>query len=97
MVRMSALAGFDHVIGFDMGGTSADVSHYAERVRTRLLTQVAGVRLRAPMLDIHTVAAGGSRFCISTGGRYRSAGLGRPHWRPGLLPRRPLCVTDTPT
>lgn len=61
MVRMSALAGFDHVIGFDMGGTSTDVSHYAGEYERVFTTQVAGVRLRAPMLDIHTVAAGGGR------------------------------------
>src|SRR5208283_391707 len=59
MVRMSALAGFDHVIGFDMGGTSTDVSHYAGDYERVFTTQMAGVRLRAPMLDIHTVAAGG--------------------------------------
>jgi 5-oxoprolinase (ATP-hydrolysing) len=54
MVRMSALAGFDEVIGFDMGGTSTDVSHYAGEYERVFTTQVAGVRLRAPMLDIHT-------------------------------------------
>src|SRR5690606_23435463 len=59
MVRMSQLAGYEKVIGFDMGGTSTDVSHYAGSYERVFHTQVAGVRLRAPMLDIHTVAAGG--------------------------------------
>ncbi|MBO0850795.1 MAG: hydantoinase/oxoprolinase family protein, partial [Pseudonocardia sp.] len=96
MVRMSARAGFDHVIGFDMGGTSTDVSHYAgefERVHTSL---VAGVRLRAPMLDIHTVAAGGGSILHFDGERYRvgpdSAGAvpGPACYRGG----GPLAVTD---
>ncbi|WOQ17827.1 hydantoinase B/oxoprolinase family protein [Raineyella sp. W15-4] len=111
MVRMSALAGFDHVIGFDMGGTSTDVSHYAgtggagtgeaatdgvgsyDRVFT---TQVTGVRLRAPMLDIHTIAAGGGSVLHFDGIRYRvgpeSAGAdpGPACYRNG----GPLTVTD---
>jgi 5-oxoprolinase (ATP-hydrolysing) len=60
MARMSQLAGFDRVIGFDMGGTSTDVSHFAGQYERVFTTQIAGVRLRAPMLDIHTVAAGTS-------------------------------------
>ncbi|MGV0627657.1 hydantoinase B/oxoprolinase family protein [Mycolicibacter minnesotensis] len=99
MVRMSALAGFDSVIGFDMGGTSTDVSHYNaaaggyERVFT---TEVAGVRLRAPMLHIHTVAAGGGSILHFDGSRYRvgpeSAGAdpGPACYRRG----GPLTVTD---
>lgn len=99
MVRMSALAGFDSVIGFDMGGTSTDVSHYSaasggyERVFT---TEVAGVRLRAPMLHIHTVAAGGGSILHFDGSRYRvgpeSAGAdpGPACYRRG----GPLTVTD---
>ncbi|MGH3634421.1 MAG: hydantoinase/oxoprolinase N-terminal domain-containing protein, partial [Mycobacterium sp.] len=71
MVRMSALAGFDRVIGFDMGGTSTDVSHYAGEYERVFTTQVAGVRLRAPMLDIHTVAAGGGSILHFDGSRYR--------------------------
>ena len=59
MAQMSTLAGFDRVIGFDMGGTSTDVSHYAGEYERVFETQVAGVRLRAPMLSINTVAAGG--------------------------------------
>lgn len=98
MVRMSAMAGFDSVIGFDMGGTSTDVSHYTatggyERVFT---TEVAGVRLRAPMLHIHTVAAGGGSILHFDGSRYRvgpeSAGAdpGPACYRRG----GPLTVTD---
>ena len=71
MVRMSALAGLDRVIGFDMGGTSTDVSHYAGEYERAFTTQVAGVRLRAPMLDIHTVAAGGGSILHFDGTRYR--------------------------
>ncbi|MFD6228004.1 hydantoinase B/oxoprolinase family protein [Streptomyces sp. NPDC060232] len=96
MARLSQLAGFDKVIGFDMGGTSTDVSHFAgsyERVST---SQVAGVRLQAPMLDIHTVAAGGGSILHFDGSRYRvgpdSAGAD-----PGPACYRaqgPLTVTD---
>jgi 5-oxoprolinase (ATP-hydrolysing) len=96
MVRMSALAGFDRVIGFDMGGTSTDVSHFAGEYERVLMAQVAGVRLRAPMLDIHTVAAGGGSILHFDGSRYRvgpdSAGA-----RPGPASYRgggPLTVTD---
>jgi 5-oxoprolinase (ATP-hydrolysing) len=96
MVRMSELAGFDHVIGFDMGGTSTDVSHYAGEYERVFITQVAGVRLRAPMLDIHTVAAGGGSILRFDGSRYRvgpdSAGAdpGPACYRGG----GPLAVTD---
>jgi 5-oxoprolinase (ATP-hydrolysing) len=96
MVRMSALAGFDHVIGFDMGGTSTDVSRYAGEYERVFMNQVAGVRLRAPMLDIHTVAAGGGSILHFDGSRYRvgpdSAGA-----YPGPVCYRgggPLTVTD---
>jgi 5-oxoprolinase (ATP-hydrolysing) len=96
MVRMSALAGFDKVIGFDMGGTSTDVSHYAGEYERVFGSQVAGVRLRAPMLDIHTVAAGGGSLLHFDGSRYRvgpdSAGAdpGPACYRRG----GPLTVTD---
>ena len=96
MVRVSALAGFDQVIGFDMGGTSTDVSHYAGQWERVLDTQVAGVRLRAPMLAIHTVAAGGGSILHFDGARYRvgpdSAGAdpGPACYRRG----GPLTVTD---
>jgi 5-oxoprolinase (ATP-hydrolysing) len=96
MARMSTLAGFDHVIGFDMGGTSTDVSHYAGEYERVFMNQVAGVRLRAPMLDIHTVAAGGGSILHFDGSRYRvgpdSAGAD-----PGPVCYRgggPLTVTD---
>ena len=55
-------AGFDRLIGFDMGGTSTDVSHYAGEYERSFDTEVAGVRMRAPMMDIHTVAAGVRTF-----------------------------------
>ncbi|OBJ74201.1 hydantoinase B/oxoprolinase family protein [Mycobacterium sp. 1274756.6] len=96
MARMSELAGFDHVIGFDMGGTSTDVSHYAGAYERLFATEVAGVRLRAPMLDIQTVAAGGGSVLHFDGSRYRvgpdSAGAapGPACYRGG----GPLTVTD---
>ncbi|MFB7109261.1 hydantoinase B/oxoprolinase family protein [Streptomyces sp. NPDC056291] len=96
MARMSRLAGFDRVIGFDMGGTSTDVSHYAGAYERVLTAQIAGVRLRAPMLDIHTVAAGGGSVLHFDGTRYRvgpdSAGAdpGPACYRGG----GPLAVTD---
>src|SRR5690606_20719997 len=96
MVRMSELAGFDHIIGFDMGGTSTDVSHYAGEYEREFSTQVAGVRLRAPMLAIHTVAAGGGSILHFDGSRYRvgpdSAGAdpGPACYRNG----GPLALTD---
>src|SRR5881409_558499 len=96
MVRMSQLAGFDRVIGFDMGGTSTDVSHFAGEYERVFTTQIAGVRLRAPMLDIHTVAAGGGSILHFDGSRYRvgpdSAGA---HPGPASYRRGgPLSVTD---
>lgn len=96
MARMSHRAGFDRVIGFDMGGTSTDVSHYAGEYERVFTTQIAGVRLRAPMLDIHTVAAGGGSVLHFDGSRYRvgpdSAGAtpGPASYRGG----GPLTVTD---
>ncbi|MFF7780596.1 hydantoinase B/oxoprolinase family protein [Streptomyces tanashiensis] len=96
MVRTSARAGHDRVIGFDMGGTSTDVSHYAGTFERELGTQVAGVRMRAPMMSIHTVAAGGGSVLHYDGRRYRvgpdSAGAvpGPACYRRG----GPLTVTD---
>ncbi|MET8629150.1 hydantoinase B/oxoprolinase family protein [Kitasatospora sp. NPDC004669] len=96
MVRMSELAGHDRVIGFDMGGTSTDVSHFAGEYERVVTTQVAGVRLRAPMLAIHTVAAGGGSVLRFDGERLRvgpdSAGAdpGPACYRNG----GPLTVTD---
>lgn len=96
MARMSQLAGFDRVIGFDMGGTSTDVSHFAGEYERVFTTRIAGVRLRSPMLDIHTVAAGGGSLLHFDGSRYRvgpdSAGA-----EPGPACYRgggPLTVTD---
>jgi 5-oxoprolinase (ATP-hydrolysing) len=96
MARTSAAAGFGRVIGFDMGGTSTDVSHYAGEYERQYETQVAGFRMRAPMLSIHTVAAGGGSILHFDGGRYRvgpdSAGA-----NPGPAAYRrggPLTVTD---
>src|SRR5579862_3412056 len=71
MARTAAAAGFDRVIGFDMGGTSTDVSHYAGEFERQYETEVAGVRMRAPMLSIHTVAAGGGSILHFGDGRYR--------------------------
>ncbi|HEY5988719.1 MAG TPA: hydantoinase/oxoprolinase family protein, partial [Streptosporangiaceae bacterium] len=96
MARTGAAAGFGRVIGFDMGGTSTDVSHYAGEFERQYETEVAGVRMRAPMLSIHTVAAGGGSILHFDGSRYRvgpdSAGA-----NPGPACYRrggPLTVTD---
>ncbi len=95
-VRTSLAAGFDRIIGFDMGGTSTDVSHYAGEFEREFDTKVAGVRMRAPMMSIHTVAAGGGSILFFDGARYRvgpdSAGA-----NPGPASYRrggPLAVTD---
>ena len=96
MARTSEMAGFGKVIGFDMGGTSTDVSHYAGELEREFETQVAGVRMRAPMLSIHTIAAGGGSILHFDGQRYRvgpdSAGAdpGPACYRRG----GPLTVTD---
>jgi 5-oxoprolinase (ATP-hydrolysing) len=96
MARTAAAAGFGKVIGFDMGGTSTDVSHYAGELERSYETEVAGVRMRAPMLSIHTVAAGGGSILRFDGARYRvgpdSAGAdpGPACYRRG----GPLTVTD---
>ncbi|MBT2394151.1 hydantoinase B/oxoprolinase family protein [Streptomyces sp. ISL-1] len=96
MARTAEQAGFGRVIGFDMGGTSTDVSHYAGEFERELGTQVAGVRMRAPMMNIHTVAAGGGSVLHFDGRRYRvgpdSAGAvpGPACYRRG----GPLTVTD---
>ena len=96
MVRTAQAAGFDRLIGFDMGGTSTDVSHYAGTFERTFETEVAGVRMRAPMMDIHTVAAGGGSICSFRDGRFQvgpeSAGAdpGPACYRRG----GPLTVTD---
>ena len=90
------IAGQPKVIGFDMGGTSTDVSHYAGQFEREFETQVAGVRMRAPMMSIHTVAAGGGSILQFDGARFRvgpeSAGA-----NPGPASYRrggPLALTD---
>ncbi len=95
-VQTSKMAGLDRIIGFDMGGTSTDVAHYAGEFERAFETEVAGVRLRAPMMSIHTVAAGGGSVLFFDGARYRvgpkSAGA-----NPGAAAYRrggPLTVTD---
>ena len=96
MVRTAQAAGHDKVIGFDMGGTSTDVSHFAGEFERAFDTQVAGVRVRAPMMSIHTVAAGGGSVIRFDGARLRvgpeSAGA-----NPGPASYRrggPLATTD---
>ena len=90
------VAGFDRVIGFDMGGTSTDVSHFAGEFERAFETQVAGVRMRAPMMSIHTVAAGGGSILSFDGARFR-AGPESAGANPGPACYRrggPLAVTD---
>jgi 5-oxoprolinase (ATP-hydrolysing) len=96
MVAASASHGNERLIGFDMGGTSTDVSHYAGAFELADESVVAGVRIRAPMMQIHTVAAGGGSVCRFDGMRFRvgpeSAGA-----NPGPACYRnggPLTVTD---
>jgi 5-oxoprolinase (ATP-hydrolysing) len=96
MVRTAEMAGFHKLIGFDMGGTSTDVSHYDGEYERTFDTQVAGVRVQAPMMRIHTVAAGGGSILHFDGARFRvgpdSAGA-----NPGPACYRrggPLAVTD---
>ncbi len=71
MVRTAGAAGFDRLVGFDMGGTSTDVAHYSGVLERTYETEVAGVRVRAPMIDIHTVAAGGGSVLHFDGARLR--------------------------
>ena len=96
MAETAAAAGFGRVIGFDMGGTSTDVAHFSGDYERTLESEVAGVRLRAPMMLIHTVAAGGGSILHYDGARFRvgpdSAGADpgpRAYRRGG-----PLTVTD---
>ena len=100
MVRTAQLAKSDletdKVIGFDMGGTSTDVSHFAGEFERAFETQVAGVRMRAPMMSIHTVAAGGGSVLGFDGSRFR-AGPQSAGANPGPACYRrggPLAVTD---
>ncbi|WP_029910690.1 hydantoinase B/oxoprolinase family protein [Pelobacter seleniigenes] len=96
MVQTAAMSGYHKVIGFDMGGTSTDVAHFNGEYERSFDTLVAGVRMRAPMMHIHTVAAGGGSILHFDGSRYRvgpdSAGA-----NPGpacYLRGGPLTVTD---
>ena len=95
-VRTSQAAGFDRIIGFDMGGTSTDVFHFAGEYERTFETTVAGARLRTPMMALHTVAAGGGSMCHFDGLRFvvgpDSAGA-----NPGPICYRnggPLTITD---
>jgi 5-oxoprolinase (ATP-hydrolysing) len=95
-IKAAEQAGFSKIIGFDMGGTSTDVTHFAGEYERRFESELAGVRLRVPMLYIHTVAAGGGSICQFAGGRFQvgpeSAGA-----IPGPACYRksgPLAVTD---
>ena len=96
MARTAASAGFAKAIGFDMGGTSTDVAHFDGSYERTFETEVAGVRMRAPMMKIHTVAAGGGSILRFDGARLRvgpeSAGAdpGPKCYRRG----GPLAVTD---
>ena len=96
MVKTAEQAGFDKLIGFDMGGTSTDVCHYQGEYERAFETKVAGFRLQTPMMSIHTVAAGGGSVLSFDGSRFRvgpdSAGA-----HPGPACYRnggPLTVTD---
>src|SRR5262245_44065795 len=96
MAETGREAGFSHLIGFDMGGTSTDVSHFDGEYERAFETEVAGVRMRAPMMLIHTVAAGGGPVLHFDGARFRvgpdSAGAnpGPKCYRRG----GPLALTD---
>lgn len=70
-VKTSKQAGFDKIITFDMGGTSTDVAHYNGEYERQFETEIAGVRMRTPILSIHTVAAGGGSILCFDGFRYR--------------------------
>jgi 5-oxoprolinase (ATP-hydrolysing) len=95
-VQTSIMAGFGQIIGFDMGGTSTDVSHYNGDYERVFETEIAGVRIRAPMMSIHTVAAGGGSILYFDGARYR-VGPESAAAQPGPACYRkggPLTITD---
>ena len=95
-IETARFAGFDRVIGFDMGGTSTDVSHFAGEYERSFETEVAGVRMRAPMMLIHTVAAGGGSILHFDGSRF-TVGPDSAGANPGPAAYRrggPLTVTD---
>ena len=96
MARTAENANLNKLIGFDMGGTSTDVSHYAGEFERAYETEVAGIRVRSPMMDINTVAAGGGSILHFDGSRLRvgpdSAGA-----NPGPMcygNNGPLAITD---
>ena len=96
MARTGASAGFKRIIGFDMGGTSTDVAHFDGQFERAFETEVAGVRMRAPMMKIHTVAAGGGSILSFDGARFR-VGPASAGADPGPAAYRrggPLTVTD---
>ena len=96
MVRTAQAGGFQKIIGFDMGGTSTDVSHFAGTLEREFETQIAGVRVRAPMMSIHTIAAGGGSI-LHFDGRRQSVGPDSAGANPGPAAYRrggPLTVTD---
>jgi 5-oxoprolinase (ATP-hydrolysing) len=95
-IETARRAGIDKVIGFDMGGTSTDVSHFAGDYERAFETEVAGVRMRAPMMLIHTVAAGGGSILHFDGARF-TVGPDSAGANPGPAAYRrggPLTVTD---
>ncbi len=96
MARTGTSAGFKRIIGFDMGGTSTDVAHFDGEFERAFETHVAGVRMRAPMMKIHTVAAGGGSILSFDGARFR-VGPASAGADPGPAAYRrggPLTVTD---
>jgi 5-oxoprolinase (ATP-hydrolysing) len=96
MVETGKMAGFRKLIGFDMGGTSTDVAHYDGEFERAFETEVAGVRMRAPMMRIHTVAAGGGSLLKFDGARF-TVGPDSAGANPGPACYRrsgPLAVTD---
>ncbi len=95
-VETSMNAGFEKIVTFDMGGTSTDVAHWAGQYERTFDSKVAGVRIRTPMMDIHTVAAGGGSICHFDGQRYR-VGTDSAGADPGPAAYRrggPLTITD---
>ena len=96
MARTGAEAGFDRLIGFDMGGTSTDVCHFDGDYERAFETEVAGVRMRAPMMLIHTVAAGGGSILHFDGARFRVGpdSAGADPGPAGYRKDGPLTVTD---
>ena len=70
-VKTSQRAGFDKIVTFDMGGTSTDVAHYAGEYERELDSEIAGARMRVPVLAIQTIAAGGGSILSFDGMSYR--------------------------